>query len=420
MFWAIVGFGVIAFVLLGIGILLLGFLDLMREGVRDVRDRRARARSSAEHRRAQRREEDAWAAEKAALERERLAFVLDETNTITSAATGGDFIVTGHRDGGVRLRSRSGGGGVVGGFSTGYERAVQTVALSEDGGLVVTAERFEATGEVRGTDGDVRGTVSPGPSAALRSWDATADDSDGYLHLNEYLQGFAFGPDVAGGDLLLTAVWRYRYGPDGGPGPIYGSGAVLARRFRLPADGPPRLVSEALSPLGHGASAEQTTFAPDGAVVIGSRWRTDLMEPGVAGARPMRQEVGWPLVGTPDGRLLVSTPPAGRYEASESARSALAVWEPLTGEKIHAWEDAVLSFGPAAALNPDASGLAVTAREPRSAANGPRERTFVRLYEVRTGGLVGRLPAAPILLAFSPDGGLLFTVEAGGVKAWRV
>ncbi len=289
---------------------------------------------------------------------------------------------------------------------------------------------------MRGTDGGQRGTVSPGPSEALRSWDATADDSDGYLHLNENLEGFAFGTDADDGTPFLTGVWKYRYGPDGGPGPIYGSGAVLARRFRLPAGGPPRLVSEAIGPLGHGSLDEQTTFSPDGSVVVGSRWRVDLVEPGVPDMRIMRRDVGWPLAGTPDGRLLVSTPPAGRYEASEGAGSALAVWDLPTGEKLRAWEDAVLSFGPTAALSPDASVLAVEAREHWSIPNdsggrgggtsgrsyrldAPHEREFVRLYGIRTGDLLGRLPVAPILLAFSPDGGLLYTVEPAGLKAWR-
>lgn len=168
-------------------------------------------------RRAKTREEAAWAAEKLALEAEPLVARLDEPSDILAAVANGDLLVSGHRDGTVRLRSLSRGSEeVAGGFSTGYGEGVWAVAVSPGGRFVAASDRYGSKVEVRRADGAFLGITAQGPSEALRAWDATADDMEGYLFLNNSLAGFAFGPGgEAVGETTLAVAWELVYGPDG-------------------------------------------------------------------------------------------------------------------------------------------------------------------------------------------------------------
>lgn len=81
------------------------------------------------------------------------------------------------------------------------------------------------------------------PTAAERAWHDSADTADGYLHCNSYFDSLNF--DVSeDGHIFLRWFLSMRYGPDGGPGAIYGSANHIYAEAERLADGRTRVLRE--------------------------------------------------------------------------------------------------------------------------------------------------------------------------------
>lgn len=417
---AVVGLGVLAFMLFGVVMLVVGVFGVLSDALDSLKDRTDAARG----RRAEKRRRNEWEVERAVAQAQYLVAAFEDPSPISAAGASGDMLVTGHADGTVRLRSIRRDGEDAGGFSTDYGEGVGRAAVSPDGRFVATSERYDKGVEARLADGRLLGRVVP-DSGLVASWRAGADDMDGYLLLNEWISGFVFGKDARGS--ILTVAWDLQYGPDGGPSPDYGSGAVLVRCFRLREDRPPAPDGEILHDVSHRyLFGRRTTVSPDGSVIVGQAGSADVISALSNDVRALREDVGWPLAATPDGRLVVSL--LSTEGVSEpypaSRRRTFSLWDTRAGERRGAWEDAALAFGPVASVSPDGRRFAANAREFHSTPDHPNtvgyERTVVRIYETATGARKETLPIGPRFLVFAPGGEKLFTVETEGVKVWRV
>lgn len=416
---AVVGFGVIAFMLFGLVMLVIGVFGVLSDARDSLKDRADDIRGQ----RAEKRRRAEWKAERVAVEARYLVATFEGPSPL-SAGADGDLLVTGHADGTVRLRNIRRDGEDLGGFSTGYGAGVGRVGISPDGRFVAMSERYGGGIEARLAGGELLGCVVP-DSGIVASWREDADDMDGYLFLNEWISGFVFAHDAGG--MTLTVAWDLQYGPDGGPGPNYGSGAVLVRSFRLREDGPPTPDGEILHDVSHRHPFyRRTIVSPDGSVIVGRAGSADVISVASENVSALREDVGWPLTATLDGRLVVSLLSTDEISEPyrESRRWTFSLWDTHAGERRRTWADAATSFGPAASVSPDGRHFAVEVREFRPAQDHPNvvghERTVVRLYETATGALIGTLPIVPRFLVFTPDGEKLFTVESEGVKLWRV
>ncbi|QYJ16921.1 hypothetical protein Rxycam_02757 [Rubrobacter xylanophilus DSM 9941] len=427
----LVGLTLFCFFILVVLIIAFGALISLRDLLKELASWACDLRSSTVRRRAYAREERVWRAERRTAEAALLVARFDDPVGITAASVAGRLLVIARDDETILLRSLERDCGVVGGFSLEEAGgAVRHIAVSPNGEFVAAGGRGAEVG-VFLADGRKLCSVAPRPSGAFEAWDATADDADGYLQLNEWLVGLALGPVGAGGAATLTAAWGYQYGPDGFPGPTFGSGAVLVRRFRLTgreAGGRPEPVAEFLHDAGHVGfgGGWGVAIAPGGCpVFVGSGRGAVLAELGEGGwERSLGKDLGRPLACSSGGGLLVGSLP-DRVASGAGFRGSLVLWNGSAGERLLVADEAVLRFGPAAGVSPDGSLVAVEARERRPLPGLPypeyRVRGTVRVYVAATGEPAGKLPVeGSLLVAFSPGGESLVTVEPGGVKIWRL
>lgn len=374
---------------------------------------------------------------------EGLVRTLTSENAVTALAItpDGAHLVTGGHDGSVGLWRLD--AGALERQWTGYAHPVMQVAVHPTGQMLASRGAYygSAVKVWALPSGSPLQTLPNDVTPAFAAWQVQADTMDGYLFLNDGPEWLAWHPDGR----RLTTVHRLQYGPDGAPGPNFGSSAFRIRQWEPAPDGAFATTAETIHPFYSYPPSAHIAVAPDGAHAAVGDGAITLLDLPAGTVRRKLPDAGQPLAYTPDGAMLVSV----------HSPATLCLWDAPGGHLSHMWTVAPEVAPPppddaepqrrttppvrvqVAAVSPDGQRLAVLSLDytradslepgPTRAASQKQgvigwESRRLRLYGLPDGELLHLFPRAlvPPTFAFSADSQSLIVAAGTRITVWRV